>query len=215
MTSVYRQLGIGVEHLFRAILQDEFGLDNAQATWNYTVPKGTGTRTLSLDGRIELAHVRDAARRRVVQDWIDRSAIQLGVDPGIRRSLRGVVFEVRQGYKSKDSKRQNADIANAGTAYASAFLPCAVLMSNQIDTDLVERYRREKWCILTGTIQPAPDVAADPSAARSDFDMRDLFSTYSFFESVVGFDLAAFFERNSPQIREEVHSILHSLLSPR
>ncbi|MCX6277959.1 MAG: hypothetical protein NT004_07665 [Bacteroidetes bacterium] len=31
----------------------------------------------------------------------------------------GVVFEVRQGYKSKDSKRQNADIDNATVAWAN------------------------------------------------------------------------------------------------
>lgn len=48
-------------------------------------------------------------------------------------TLKGAVFEVRQGYKSKDAKRQNADIANAAAAYTQAYLPCVVMLSSQID----------------------------------------------------------------------------------
>jgi len=42
-----------------------------------------------------------------------RRAKRLGLPNPTRQSLQGGVFEVRQGYKSKDSKRQNADVANA------------------------------------------------------------------------------------------------------
>lgn len=69
----------------------------------------------------------------------------LGVAEPIRRTLSGTVFEVRQGYKSKDSKRQNADIANASTAYTRAYLPCVAVLSTQIDGDIVIRYRNERW----------------------------------------------------------------------
>ena len=48
------------------------------------------------------------------------SADLVHVDPDVFTILKGTVFEVRQGYKSKDSKRQNADIANAATAYTKA-----------------------------------------------------------------------------------------------
>ena len=37
MTSIYRQIGIGSEALFRQILQDELGLDAEQAKWSYNV----------------------------------------------------------------------------------------------------------------------------------------------------------------------------------
>jgi hypothetical protein len=57
---------------------------------------------------------------------MEQSAAQVGVDPKIFASLTGTIFEVRQGYKSKDSKRQNADIANAATAYTKAYFPCAL-----------------------------------------------------------------------------------------
>ena len=49
----------------------------------------------------------------------------LDVDENVFENLAGTIFEVRQGYKSKDSKRQNADIANAVTAYTKGLFPCA------------------------------------------------------------------------------------------
>lgn len=66
----------------------------------------------------------------------------------IREAITGIVFEVRQGYKSKDSKRQNADIANAANAYANGYIPCLMVMSAQIDDDIVARYNVAKWAIL-------------------------------------------------------------------
>lgn len=38
MTSIYRQLGIGCERLFRQLLQDSLGLSPTEATWAYQVP---------------------------------------------------------------------------------------------------------------------------------------------------------------------------------
>lgn len=67
------------------------------------------------------------------------------------KGLEGAVFEVRQGYKSKDSKRQNADITNAANAYANDYLPVVVLLSTQIDSDIAERYIVAQWVLLRGT----------------------------------------------------------------
>lgn len=56
MTSVYRQIGIGVERLFRQTLQDQLGLRPEDARWSYKREKAGGkAQTLYLDGRIELA----------------------------------------------------------------------------------------------------------------------------------------------------------------
>jgi len=111
------------------------------------------------------------------------------------RALRGAVFELRQGYKSKDSKRQNADIANAAAAYSQGYLPCLLLMSCQIDEDVKVRYRRARWAILVGQTSGS-----------------SLESTYGFLREVVGYDLAAFFERHAPNIRREVLGVLQALL---
>lgn len=198
MTSIYRQIGIGCEFLFREILRDQFGLSKEEATWSYEVPKsGGGKRKLSLDGRIRFDAVSDQGKRHQIKDWMQGQADSLGVESAITQSLSGTVFEVRQGYKSKDSKRQNADIANAATAYTKAYLPCVVVLSSQIDTDIASRYRMEKWALLTG------DIMHD----------SPLTSTYTFMREVIGYDLAAFFKRNTGTLKSEVDHVLHKLLS--
>ncbi|MDW8325052.1 MAG: hypothetical protein RMK99_00675 [Anaerolineales bacterium] len=196
MTSLYRQIGIGCQRLFQQLLIDQLGLSAEQASWFYLSEAGTGKpRRLSLDARIELGAItQPKARNRVVR-WLQAAANELGVDPGIQSILKGSVFEVRQGYKSKDSKRQQADLANASAAYASAYLPAVLLLSNQIDDDIAERYQSARWLILRGL--------TEGSATNL---------TYAFCRDVVGYDLAAFFERNSRRIKAEVESVLRELL---
>lgn len=199
MTSVYRQIGIGCEHLFRTILQDQFNLSLEDAKWSYRIPVAGGrTRTLSLDGRIPLDKINDPAKKKHVEGWLKEAAKDLDVDEAIINDLKGVVFEVRQGYKSKDSKRQNADIANAATAYTKSYLPSVAVLSTQIDEDIVVRYRAEKWFLMVGTIQ----------------SKNPLYSTYEFMNTVVGYDMAGFFERNSERLRKEIDEVLKGLLSP-
>lgn len=199
MTSVYRQIGIGCEKVFRQILQDTLGLSVADVLWSYETPTPNGkTRKLTLDGRVSLGCIQHNAAKARFHDWMRQSADGLGVDPRVFSSLTGTVFEVRQGYKSKDSKRQNGDIANASTAYIKSFLPCAVILSNQIDGDVLVRYRMEKWVVLTGVV------------GRND----PFSSTYDFMRDVVGYDLAGFFERNTENLRAEIDQVLLALLAP-
>ena len=199
MTSVYRQIGIGCEKLFRTAVKDALELSETDVIWSYTIQvTNDKTRTLSLDGRVPLEKIADTTKRERFQTWMQNYAEFIGVDPNVFSSLTGTVFEVRQGYKSKDSKRQNADIANAATAYTKAYLPCAVILSTQIDSDVLLRYRAEKWAVLTGI-----EGTNNP-----------LVSTYDFMRDVVGYDLAAFFERNSQTLRAEIDSVLKALLTP-
>jgi hypothetical protein len=75
-------------------------------------------------------------------------------------------------------------------------LPCAAILSAQIDSDILLRYRAEKWAVVTGIVGThAP-----------------LLSTYDFMKDVVGYDLAAFFKRNSAVLRSEVDNVLNALL---
>ena len=199
MTSVYRQVGIGCEKLFRRVLKDSLELSEEDVTWSYQVTLASGRkRTLYLDGRVPLEKIRDKGKRDRFYEWMRNSAKILDVDEKVFESLAGTIFEVRQGYKSKDSKRQNADIANAATAYTKGYFPCVVILSRQIDGDVLMRYRAEKWSVVTGIIG-----AANP-----------LISTYDFMRDVVGYDLAAFFERHSSTLREEIGTVLEILLAP-
>jgi len=197
MTSVYRQIGIGCEKLFRQILCDHLGLSDEAAHWSYTIQSPDDTiRALHLDARIPLGDVHDDAARKRVAAWIKQAAGAAKIAPAVLKALEGAVFEVRQGYKSKDSKRQNADISNAATAYANAYLPCAAILSAQIDADILQRYRAAHWLVLTGVVGLK----------------NPLRSTYDFMAEIVGFDLAGFFERHSEVLRSEVDDILRALL---
>jgi hypothetical protein len=199
MTSVYRQIGSGCEKLFRTAVKDSLGLSEADAAWSYAVPLANGkTRTLRLDGRVPLGKIADPAKRARFHAWMQDSAESIGIDPNVFSALTGTIFEVRQGYKSKDSKRQSADIANAATAYTKAYFPCVVVLSTQIDNDILLRYRAEKWAIVTGL-----EGANNP-----------LISTYDFMREVVGYDLAGFFKRNSKTLRSEIDTVLKALLAP-
>ncbi len=196
LTSIYRQIGLGCEELFRQILQDTLGLTPLQTRWAYKITTARGQRrTLSLDGRIVLEDVSDPARREAISTWIGQAAHKLQIAPEIAQVLKGVVFEVRQGYKSKDSKRQNADLANAATAYSQGYLPVLLVLSTQIDGDIVDRYEQAKWLILQGY----------PQGQTTN-------STYTFLRDVIGYDLAAFFERHAGHLRDAITQILHLLL---
>ncbi len=198
MTSLYRQIGIGCQRLFNRIIRDSLNLNEEQANWSYNVPGAGGgaERTLSLDARIPTAALPAGPRGDAVRDWLGEAARRLGLSESVARGLQGAVFEVRQGYKSKDSKRQNADVANAANAYAHQYLPVLALLSTQIDWDVADRYRRARWLLLVGNTSGSP------------WD-----STYVFVRDVLGYDLAAFFERNSDSLRAAVDRVVRRLLS--
>ncbi|MNQ96559.1 hypothetical protein D3C85_1121690 [compost metagenome] len=72
-------------------------------------------------------------------------------------------------------------------------------MSTQMNRAVLSRYRIGNWAILTGTVG-----RGDPKV-----------STYDFLRDVVGFDLAAFFERNTGSLRKGTESILTALLDAK
>lgn len=194
MTSVYRQIGKGCENLFREIIIDATGYtDRNSAAWSYTAKTGAGKdKTLSLDGRLKLDDIEDAAAKKRIEEWLADYCELLGAEV----PQHGAVFEVRQGYKSKDSKRQNGDIDNIAVAWAQGYMPVFAIFSSQIDGDLVLRYRNSRGGILVG----------QTTGASTD-------SLFAFCHDVLGFDLADFFRRNSPAIKTEMTETLEALLN--
>jgi hypothetical protein len=201
MTSIYRQLGIGCERLLRGILKDELNLTEEQVHWSYRVPAPSRSqreagrmRELSLDGRIDLADIQSGDAKDRICGWIEERKQHLGITVPIG----GAVFEVRQGYKSADSKRQNGDLANAAQAISKGYLPVLTIMSTQMNSAVHARYMSGNWVVLMGTL------------GKNDPDS----STFDFVKEIVGYDIAGFFERSSSALRREVESILGKLLEP-
>lgn len=196
ITSIYRQIGIGSERLVREILMDNLGLDEKGVKWSYQVPAPNGkVRTLSLDARIIFNDVTNKAAKSRLINWKDQLCEQLNLAFPVRQAMTGVVFEVRQGYKSKDSKRQNADIANASNAYVNGYIPCLMVMSSQIDDDIVTRYSQSKWLILEGHL-----------------NSTEYISTFDFFKNIIGFDFADFLSSNQCFFKSETQKILEELM---
>lgn len=196
MTSVYRQIGIGCERLFRQIIVDTTGYkEPSSAEWSYTTKTQSGkAKKLSLDGRLELVDIQNEKLISRLKEWLHSYC--KGLDVNVPKN--GVVFEVRQGYKSKDSKRQNGDIDNATVAWSKGYLPVFSIFSSQIDGDIVTRYRNNRCGILVGTRSSSADI-----------------SLFAFSKNILGYDLASFFERNTEEIKKEISSVLTHLLSAR
>jgi len=194
MTSIYRQIGIGCEHLFREIIIDTAQYkDKEFSQWSYeTHTQGGIIKILSLDGRLELNEIQNLELKKRLQCWIETCCGDLSVK---QIPQNGVVFEVRQGYKSKDSKRQNADIDNATVAYANGYLPVFAIFSSQIDSDIVLRYKNSRCGVITGLATDNPQI-----------------SLFAFCKTILGYDLAAFFKNNSDRFKTEIHSVLKTLL---
>ncbi len=195
MTSIYRQVGVACEHLFRRILIDTTGYTNDEmASWSYSAETKSGKeKKLSLDGRLSFSDIQNIELLDRSKEWLETYCMQIKA----KSPKNGIVFEVRQGYKSKDSKRQNADIDNATVAWANGYLPVFAIFSSQIDTDIVLRYRNNRCGILVGNNQNDA-----------------LISLFAFCKEILGYDLASFFLRNSSTIKSEINEILDSLLNP-
>jgi len=80
MTSIYRQVGLGCERIVRQVVQDTLSIADDEVSWSYEVPKfSTEKRTLTLDARIDVSHVRDVVKRRRVTEWISAAADRLAL----------------------------------------------------------------------------------------------------------------------------------------
>ncbi|MCB9433684.1 MAG: hypothetical protein H6668_17065 [Ardenticatenaceae bacterium] len=197
LTSVYRQLGIGSERLFRAIIAESLNLSETQMEWSYEyVQSGNQKGIHTLDACIRLTDLDSGTRKRFVQ-WLAKAKLLVAGNVAQGIHVDGIVFEVRQGYKSADSKRQNADLRFGIRAYQANLLPVFVIMSSQMSEPVISRYRSDGMLVLTGVHHVDPTI-----------------STFAFFDQVVGYNLAEFFTRNRFLIQDEIKKIVEKLLSP-
>jgi hypothetical protein len=129
MTSIYRQIGKGCENIFKEIFFNSFEYnDRSFVEWSYkSLTKAEKEKTLSLDGRIFFPEIKNKDIKQKVINWVQEYC------KIINASLpqNGIVFEVRQGYKSKDSKRQIGKLT--GSAYDSLFIFCKNVLGYDLE----------------------------------------------------------------------------------
>ncbi len=98
MTSVYRQIGIGCEKLFRTILQDCLGLSVEDSSWSYEAHTADGrVRKLHLDGRVPLDKIKDKVALRKFRQWMKDSASLIQIDSDILLHYRAEKWAVITG----------------------------------------------------------------------------------------------------------------------
>lgn len=197
LTSVYRQIGVGGERLLRAVIVHSLQVTENQIDWRYEYPKPNGQLGLhSLDAKLLATDLSSVAKTRLTR-WLASASKVVSTSSPTGKRHKGAVFEIRQGYKSADSKRQNADLRFGMHAYQAGLLPVFAILSSQVSEPVIRRYRADGMLVLTGVTTDDP-----------------LESTFAFFREVVGYDLAAFFKRNHKTIRSEVKAVLGGLLKP-
>lgn len=198
MTSIYRQLGIGCERLLRQAAKDSLSLSEEDVKWSYEYKKEDGKNGVhTLDLLLDHELLNDSDEKERLQSWLVDCGRFLGMPSGRAKQLKGVVMEIRQGYKSADSKRQNADLRFGMRAASEGYLPAIVVVSTQVSETVIRRYRTSHIHVLTGLTNDDAQT-----------------STFAFFEQIVGYDLAGFLRRNSPALRTEFTKVLKGLLSP-
>jgi hypothetical protein len=194
MTSVYRQIGKGCENLFKEILFNSLEYtERSFVEWSYkTQTKAGRERKLSLDGRIFFSKINNKTIKKNVINWAEK--YHKIIDAKFPEN--GIVFEVRQGYKSKDSKRQNADIENIGAAWSHDYLPVFAIFSGQIDSDVVLRYKNSRGGVIVGNL------------SGSSYE-----SLFTFCKEILNYDLENFFRKNTLIIKKEMRNTLEVLLN--
>lgn len=198
LTSIYRQIGIASERLLREIIKDELGLSDEQVEWKYEYNKTKRQKAFHiLDARISLADLRDKGAASRVAGWLS-SAVRKTTGGDKRLRPLGAIFEIRQGYKSADSKRQNADLRFGARSYQIGHVPVVAVLSSQVSETVISRYQDAGMLILTGT--PSSDSSV---------------STFAFFRDVIGYNLDDFFRRSSPIVKKVIHGLIEKLLAPQ
>lgn len=130
ITSIYRQIGIGCERVFRQALQDTYGLSQQDVTWSYEIDMPNGKkRTLHLDGRVQLDSIRNNASRKRFHDWMKQSAELVGIDQGVFDSLTGAVLKFVRATKAKTASGRTLTLPTpppltpSPTCHAPQFCP--------------------------------------------------------------------------------------------
>ena len=196
LTSVYRQIGVGSERLIRAVIMSTLNLESDQIDWEYEYEKPDGKKGVhTLDAKIDLSDL-SINSKPVFESWLNEALDRVSSSNSNIAEPVGAAFEIRQGYKSADSKRQNADLRFGIRAYQVGLVPVFAILSTQISEPVIRRYRSDGMLVLTGI--PKGDATV---------------STFAFFRDVIGFDLEDFFKRNSETLKAEVKAIIESLLA--
>jgi len=192
MTSVYRQLGVGIERLFRliSVSKDWINCSNPdELKWTFVSSNG---HNRELDLLIRRDMITDANKQRQLYEI----ASMMGEPPPIEE-FRGIVFEIRQGYQSADSKRVAGDTEIVSRAREEGLLGVVVIASNSYNRGVIRNYRASGLPVLVPASGSEGNAGSCP---------------YAFINDFLDYDLEAAFSRVGSTLRERILGHLHTRL---
>jgi hypothetical protein len=151
LTSVYRQIGVGTEHLLRAIIRDSLGLTAEETTWSYRYRKPNGkTGVHSLDAKISFADLSDA-QRRIFIEWMEVVGPHVDLTPA-----NGSGYKVSFLKSGKVIKARTLNVRMRiyvrHECLSGGIASCIHDLSQQVSETVIDRYRKDKMAVLTGTL---------------------------------------------------------------
>lgn len=147
ITSLHRNFGDIIEMSVREIFKVKFDLDGALAQMSLTLKSVEKRSTRTSDATIPFDAL-EAHERSQIQSLHKHL---LNANHGDANKLKGISYEIRQCYKSNDSKRRTADIDMADLLLANKQLPVMLIFCSSSSPSIITDYRRlSKWIILEG-----------------------------------------------------------------
>lgn len=184
ITSIHRKLGDIYEQGVATIFAHTLKLSAAELTYSAKIRSGAAEETRSADVYIQFGKVRDAKRRKAIEQFCEAELAKLTTSPKV--TLIGVGMEVRHCYQTGDSKRTQADEAMARHLLVSGILPMMPLFCGQSNRGIVNRYR-SVWVI------------------------KEAAESYEAVRILSGYDFYDFLHRNRKDFRAPVIEMLRGL----
>lgn len=151
-TSLHRNFGDIVEMSVREIFKSAFDLDDQLAQSSFTLKsiEKRSTRTTDVTLPYTALEEKTVGRLRAFHEQLCKRH-RRDVE-GLHATCKGVGYEVRQCYKSNDSKRRTADIDMSHLLANKGLAPVMLIFCSSSSASIIQDYNRlSKWLILEGT----------------------------------------------------------------
>lgn len=191
ITSAYRQLGIGLERAMRLIIAKECDFidvpeDNPDMLkWYFDSATGI---TRELDLLISTEMFNDESKKLQLYELAKLMKPGFSVESS---RFKGIVFEIRQGYQSADSKRVKGDLEIVTKAEEKGFLAVVMIGSNSYNDSVISTYKNGGLPILV----PSTDGQGKSHECP-----------YCFFNYFIDYDLRSALARIGPKAKSQLTS---------
>ncbi len=171
-TSLHRNFGDIIEVSVREIFKHAYSLDDGLARSSFSIQSIEKRSTRTTDVSIPFEALTNAQEKSLRAYHVKLCGKHTPALLAQHGACRGLGYEVRQCYKSNDSKRRTADIDMSDLLFQNKIIPMMLIFCSSSSPSIIRDYRRlSKWMIVEG------DDAFDYVREISGFDFRGYLDT--------------------------------------